>query len=178
MKSVFFFSRIEDGIVLSPQRQSFFQGCQIPHSAPERHLLQERGRNGLSRATDREREGRSRLTGRVGRGRTLDYKERTPLQERNKVPIFDVVINKLLLSILLSWCKVLLPCIVFEPTLSAFLSFQSRHSTQLSTFFSENCLLVTCRCFSFCTNPLSSAHSPPKYWTPPPLLYHKIDLLP
>ena len=65
-------------------------------------MLQERGRNGLSRTTDREREGRSRLTGRVGRGRTLDYKERTPLQERNKVPTFDVARNKLLLSILSS----------------------------------------------------------------------------
>ena len=75
--------RIEDGIVLSPQRQSFFQGCQIPHSAPERHLLQERGRSGLSRTTDREREGRSRLTGRLGRGRTLDYKERNKVQCTN-----------------------------------------------------------------------------------------------
>lgn len=75
---------IEDGIVLSPQRQSFGQGCHIPQSAPERLLLQERGKPGLSRTTDREREGRSRLTGRVGRGRTLDFKERAPLQERNK----------------------------------------------------------------------------------------------
>lgn len=75
---------IEDGIVLSPQRQSFVQGCQIPHSAPDRHLLQERGKSGLSRTTDREREGRSRLTGRVGRGRALDFKERALLPERSK----------------------------------------------------------------------------------------------
>ncbi|CAH3197911.1 unnamed protein product, partial [Porites evermanni] len=74
---------IEDGIVLSPQRQSFVQGCHIPQSAPERILPQERGKSGLSRTSDREREGRSRLTGRVGKGR-LDYKERLPLQERNK----------------------------------------------------------------------------------------------
>lgn len=77
--------RIEDGIVLSPQRQSFVQGCHIPQSAPERNSQQDRVKAGLSRTTDREREGRSRLTGRVGRGRALDYKERTPLQERNKV---------------------------------------------------------------------------------------------
>jgi len=81
-------SRIEDGIVLSPQRQSFVQGCQIPQSAPERNIQQDRLKTGgLSRTTDREREGRSRLTGRVGRGKALDYKERTPLQERNKVQL-------------------------------------------------------------------------------------------
>ena len=82
------FSRVEDGIVLSPQRQSFVQGCHIPQSAPEKHLLQERGK--ISRTTDRENDGRSRLTGRVGRGRTLDYKERTPLKEKDKVflPVF------------------------------------------------------------------------------------------
>lgn len=73
---------VEDGIVLSPQRQSFVQGCHIPQSAPEKHLLQERGK--ISRTTDRENDGRSRLTGRVGRGRTLDYKERTPLKEKDK----------------------------------------------------------------------------------------------
>lgn len=61
------------------------QGCQIPQSAPERNIQQDRVKGGLSRTADREREGRSRLTGRVGRGRALDYKERTPLQERNKV---------------------------------------------------------------------------------------------
>lgn len=77
---------IEDGIVLSPQRQSFVQGCQIPQSTPERNNQQERVKTGLSRTSDREREGRGRLTGRVGRGRALDYKERTPLQERNKDP--------------------------------------------------------------------------------------------
>ena len=70
--------------MLSPQRQSFVQGCHIPQSAPERILPQERGKSGLSRTSDREREGRSRLTGRVGKSR-LDYKERPPLQERNKV---------------------------------------------------------------------------------------------
>lgn len=70
--------------MLSPQRQSFVQGCHIPQSASERILPQERGKSGLSRTSDREREGRSRLTGRVGKGR-LDNKERPPLQERNKV---------------------------------------------------------------------------------------------
>ena len=80
---------IEDGIVLSPQRQSFVQGCQIPQSAPERNNQQERVKTGLSRTSDRDREGRSRLTGRVGRGRALDYKERTPLQERNKVKLLN-----------------------------------------------------------------------------------------
>lgn len=85
----FFHLSIEDGIVLSPQRQSFVQGCQIPQSAPERNNQQERVKTGLSRTTDRDREGRSRLTGRVGRGRALDYKERTPLQERNKVKLLN-----------------------------------------------------------------------------------------
>lgn len=86
---IFFHLSIEDGIVLSPQRQSFVQGCQIPQSAPERNNQQERVKTGLSRTTDRDREGRSRLTGRVGRGRALDYKERTPLQERNKVKLLN-----------------------------------------------------------------------------------------
>ena len=85
----FFHLSIEDGIVLSPQRQSFVQGCQIPQSALERNNQQERVKTGLSRTTDRDREGRSRLTGRVGRGRALDYKERTPLQERNKVKLLN-----------------------------------------------------------------------------------------
>lgn len=84
--------RIEDGIVLSPQRQSFVQGCHIPQSASERILPQERGKSGLSRTSDREREGRSRLTGRVGKGR-LDYKERPPLQERNKVHFYCYLLS-------------------------------------------------------------------------------------
>lgn len=75
---------IEDGIVLSPQRQSFVQGCHIPQSVPERRSMQERGKAGLIRTTDRDKDGRSRLTGRVGKGRALDYKELMPLQVRNK----------------------------------------------------------------------------------------------
>ena len=80
----FLADRMEDGIILSPQRQSFGQGCQIPQSAPERGSQQDRLKSMLSHADIRERDGRSRLTGRVGRGRT-NFKERTPLRERNKV---------------------------------------------------------------------------------------------
>ena len=80
--------------MLSPQRQSFVQGCQIPQSAPERGAQQERTKSGISRTTDRDREGRSRLTGRVGRGRALDYKERGLLQERNKVCLFVCGIDR------------------------------------------------------------------------------------
>lgn len=47
--------------------------------------MQERGKVGLIRTTDRDKDGRSRLTGRVGKGRALDYKELMPLQVRNKV---------------------------------------------------------------------------------------------
>ncbi|XP_015762227.1 PREDICTED: eukaryotic translation initiation factor 4E transporter-like isoform X2 [Acropora digitifera] len=72
---------VEDGIVLSPQRQSFVQGCHIPQSVPERRLMQEKGKVGLIRTTDRDKDGRSRLTGRVGKGRASDYKELMPLQD-------------------------------------------------------------------------------------------------
>ena len=75
----------EDGIVLSPQRQSFGQGCHAPHSAPERGSQQDRIKSMIGRSVDRERDGRSRLTGRVGRGRSSDYLERTPLRDRNRV---------------------------------------------------------------------------------------------
>lgn len=62
------------------------QGCHIPQSSvPERRSMQERGKVGLSRTTDRDKDGRSRLTGRVGKGRALDYNELMPLQVRNKV---------------------------------------------------------------------------------------------
>jgi hypothetical protein len=62
--------------VLSPQRQSFGQGCHVPQSAPERGSQQERSKSMLSRTIERDtRDGRSRLTGRVGRGsRSLDYR--------------------------------------------------------------------------------------------------------
>ena len=86
-----FTNRMEDGIVLSPQRQSFGQGCQIPQTAPERGSQQDRIKSMITRTDVRERDGRSRLTGRVGRGRTLDYKERTPLRERNKASCLDVL---------------------------------------------------------------------------------------
>ncbi|XP_032225538.2 eukaryotic translation initiation factor 4E transporter [Nematostella vectensis] len=79
---------LEDGIVLSPQRQSFGQGCHVPQSAPDRAALTERPKSMLTRTLDREpRDGRSRLTGRVGRGgRTTEYRERErpPLRERNR----------------------------------------------------------------------------------------------
>lgn len=47
--------------------------------------MQEKGKVGLIRTTDRDKDGRSRLTGRVGKGRASDYKELMPLQVRNKV---------------------------------------------------------------------------------------------
>ena len=75
----------EDGIVLSPQRQSFGQGCHAPHSAPERGSQQDRIKSMMGRSIDRERDGRSRLTGRVGRGRSTEYMERIPLRDRNRV---------------------------------------------------------------------------------------------
>lgn len=67
---------MEDGIVLSPQRQSFGQGCHVLQSAPERGLQQDRTKTMLSRSIERDtRDGRNRLTGRVGRGsRSMDYR--------------------------------------------------------------------------------------------------------